>query len=76
MRNVRRWVLVTLIASVLAVPPAFAEDQQPTRQEPQTYESPLLALLFLPVTVLVKMASVFRPESTASEDKSAGTPRD
>jgi hypothetical protein len=76
MRNLRRRAAVALIASALTAGPAHAEEREGTKREPQTYESPLVSLLFLPVTLLVKMASVFRPEPNAPEERSAGTPRD
>jgi hypothetical protein len=61
---------VALIASALTADPVRADDREGTKQDAQTYESPLISLLFLPVTVLVKMASVFRPEPTSPEDTS------
>jgi len=45
-----------------------AEDEDRARKEQggPTYESPVLSLLFLPVNLLIKMASVFGPGSAPS----------
>jgi hypothetical protein len=63
-----RILVVALLLGFLA-PGAFAADseEERRRREPQTYESPLFSLLVLPVTVLLKMASVFEPEKSKGE---------
>ena len=65
-----RKVRALLLAMLLVAPVAFAEEAEtPTeRRDPgaPTYESPVLSLLFLPVNLLIKMASVFGPDSSSS----------
>jgi hypothetical protein len=56
--------IASLLASLVLAGPALAtEDTQSQRSESQTYESPVLSLLLLPVNVLIKIASVFRPSN-------------
>jgi hypothetical protein len=55
--------IASLLAWITLAGPALAADeQQSQRRESQSYESPVLSLLLLPVNVLIKMASVFGPE--------------
>ena len=59
---------VTLLLALLLAAPGLraAEDAVERKKEPgPTYESPVLSLLFLPVNVLIKMASVFAPQDSA-----------
>jgi hypothetical protein len=52
--------IASLLACIaLAAPTLAAEDTQSQRSDPPSYESPVLSLLLLPVTMLIKMASVF-----------------
>ena len=54
--------IALLLVWMAVVTPVLAEEQNESRRkEPQTYESPVLSLLLLPVNVLIKMASVFGP---------------
>lgn len=53
--------LATLLLFLLtAGPGAAGAPERP--QEPPHYESPIVALLFLPVTVLLKIAEVVSPD--------------
>jgi len=56
--------IASLLAWITLAGPALAADEQQShRTESQGYESPVLSLLLLPVSVLIKMASVFGPEN-------------
>jgi hypothetical protein len=56
-------MIALAVLLLLAAPRCFAGDEERDRQkQPQTYESPILSLLFLPANVLIKMASVFGPK--------------
>jgi len=47
---------------LFAAASSAGDDADDHRKAPEpTYESPVLSLLFLPVNVLIKMASVFSP---------------
>lgn len=68
---------VLLLSFLLSVPAAFAADDDKAEQKQAgtpTYESPILSLLFLPVNLLIKMASITGPKSssTASQGSSSG----
>ena len=69
---------VTLLLALLLAAPGLraAEDAQEQKREPApTYQSPILSLLFLPVNVLIKMASVFAPQDSAKAPRdSSGSP--
>jgi hypothetical protein len=63
-----------LLAALLLVAPAArggdeAEERKKT-SEP-TYESPVLSLLFLPVNLLIRMASVLGPEDSHKPSRDA-----
>ncbi len=70
--------IALLLVWMAIVMPVLAEEQnEPRRKEPQTYESPVLSLLLLPVNVLIKMASVFgptEPDKTAHGAAAADSP--
>ncbi len=57
-------VLATVEGS-LAVEPEPRRPAEPRAGEVQTYESPILSLLLLPVNLLIKAASVLGPEEKA-----------
>ena len=63
----RRTVALLLAALLLTAPTVRGgdDDSDKTRKpgEP-TYESPVLSLLFLPVNLLIRMASVFGPDDS------------
>ena len=66
---------ILLVSALLCGPAAFAEEEKQTPQERRdpaapTYESPVLSLLFLPVNLLIKMASVFGPDQSSSSQGS------
>jgi len=61
---VRTVALVLLLAFTRPALGANEVSSDDQRQAP-TYESPVLSLLFLPVNLLIKMASVFGPEDSA-----------
>lgn len=62
----RRVVGIALAAVLLVSPAGFAaEDDREQARQTQTYESPLLSLLLLPVTLLIRMASVLGPDDSA-----------
>ena len=66
---------VTLLLALLLAAPGLraAEDAVERKKEPgPTYESPVLSLLFLPVNVLIKMASVFAPQDSKAPRDSSG----
>ena len=69
---------VTLLLALLLAAPGLraAEDTEERKREPApTYQSPILSLLFLPVNVLIKMASVFAPQDSAKAPRdSSGSP--
>lgn len=66
-----KWKIALLLAWIAVAAPVLAADEpESRRQESETYESPVLSLLLLPVNVLIKISSVFGPGET---DKS---PRD
>ncbi len=57
-----------LVASLAS---AAADDaDRESSQGAQTYESPILSLLLLPVTMLIKMASVLGPEESGTTPRS------
>ena len=71
MRKLTSFILfVALSTAPLA---SAAEPQTKEAKDPSapTYESPIVSLLFLPVNLLIKAASVMAPSST---DKSSATP--
>ena len=57
----KRTIASLLAWIVLAGPAMAAEDAQSRQAESQTYESPVLSLLLLPVNMLMRIASVFAP---------------
>jgi len=60
---------VLLLSFLLCAPAAFAAEDDKAEQKQAgapTYESPILSLLFLPVNLLIKMASITGPSSTSS----------
>jgi len=68
--RIRRVRVATLLLLVLALSPPTVRaaesgtEERPRRATDTTYESPILSLLLLPVTVLVKMASVFATDGS------------
>jgi hypothetical protein len=57
--------IALLLAWIAVTAPALAtEEPESRRKESETYESPVLSLLLLPVNVLIKIASVFGPGET------------
>jgi hypothetical protein len=67
-------LLLVLVLGAAAV--GIADESEERRKAPApTYESPVLSLLFLPVNVLIKMASVFAPaEPPKASRESSGSP--
>jgi hypothetical protein len=67
---------ITALAAValmlVALASAADDDERSRKQSGPTYESPVLTLLFLPVNLLIKMASVFGPDSSGRPQ--AGAP--
>jgi hypothetical protein len=62
--------LTGLLFSVLCAPPAWTAEPEAENNRPaerQTYESPVLSLILLPVNVLIKMASLFGPNEAAKK---------
>ena len=60
---------VLLLSFLLCAPASFAADDDKAEQKQPgapTYESPILSLLFLPVNLLIKMASITGPSSSSS----------
>lgn len=60
--------LTGLLLSVLCARPARSAEPAADGSaavERQTYESPVLSLILLPVNVLIKMASLFGPDESA-----------
>lgn len=64
--------LCALAAVLLEIAPARgAEERSPREGETPRYESPLVSILLLPVTVLLGIASVFRPDEPPPPRESA-----
>jgi hypothetical protein len=64
------------VVLALAAPTFAGEEARPATREPPHYESPIVSLLFLPVTLLIKIAEVVSPEpapkaSTGTESPAA-----
>jgi hypothetical protein len=75
MRKVTSFILfVALSTTPLA---SAAEPQTTEAKDPNapTYESPILSLLFLPVNLLIKAASVMGPSSTEKPSATPTSPR-
>ena len=75
MKRPSRWIAVAVLGALSTMPVALARAVEPVEKpkEPPSYESPLVAILFLPVTVLLKIAEVVSPDaprSGGSEEKS------
>jgi len=72
-----RKATILLLAFLVCVPFAFAADDDAKEQKQPgtpTYESPILSLLFLPVNLLIKMASVMpKPSQTSSQPAPSGS---
>ena len=68
-----RKAMVLLVSFLVCAPLSFAADDD-TKDEKQpgapTYESPILSLLFLPVNLLIKMASVM-PKAPDTQSRTA-----
>jgi len=67
---------VLLLAFLLCALASFAGDDDKAEQKQPgapTYESPILSLLFLPVNLLIKMASITGPKSTSTPSPAAGS---
>ena len=73
--NVTKKAAVLLLSFLLAAPASFAADDDKTEEQKQpgapTYESPILSLLFLPVNLLIKMASITGPKSPSGSSTAA-----
>jgi hypothetical protein len=68
----KKAIIFVLVAALSTAPLTSAAEPQPTEsKDPNapTYQSPILSLLFLPVNLLIKMASVMG--STSAEKSSA-----
>lgn len=67
-----RWrsAIAVLVAGALLAGSASAiageKERDRSGESADHYESPILSLLFLPVTVLIRMASVFAPAESAT----------
>jgi hypothetical protein len=75
MKRPSRWIAVAVLGalSTLLVSLARADEPAEKPKEPPHYESPIVAILFLPVTVLLKIAEVVSPDaprSGGSDEKS------
>jgi hypothetical protein len=67
-------LLAVLLLTAPTVRGADDDSEKPRKPGEPTYESPVLSLLFLPVNLLIRMASVFGPgESQKSTRDSAGS---
>jgi hypothetical protein len=66
----KRKIALLLAWIAVAAPALAAEEPESRRKDSETYESPVLSLLLLPVNVLIKIASMFGPGETdkASRD--------
>lgn len=60
----KKMIALLLVWTALAAPSLAAEESESRQKESETYESPILSLLLLPVNLLIKMASVFGPSET------------
>ena len=72
----KKLVVVISLLALSAVPVFSAQDEEPREQKESgapTYESPDLSLLFLPVNLLIKMASITGPKSTSTPSPAAGS---
>lgn len=65
----RKLVILSVLSVLLALSSTSLaeEERREGAKESQTYESPVLSLLLLPVTVLIRMASVFEPAGGAGK---------
>lgn len=70
----KKVAIFALLVALSAAPIASAAEQPPPAESKDpnapTYQSPILSLLFLPVNLLIKMASVMGPPSA---EKSSAT---
>jgi hypothetical protein len=69
---------ITALSSMLLIllRPAAArcdgKDPESSQRQPESYESPVLSLLLLPVNVLIKMASFFGTDESPKNDGEGG----
>ena len=73
-RSIRAITVLALTGFLVSSGPALrAEEASEKTGEPPNYQNPIVSLLFLPVTVLLKIAEVVSPDaqqSAGSDDKS------
>jgi hypothetical protein len=51
------------------------KEAESSERQPESYESPVLSLLLLPVNLLIKMASLLGTDESPSKDDSSGAPQ-
>lgn len=75
MEFIRRFRFAALVVVLALAAPAFGGDETRTAtKEPPHYESPIVSLLFLPVTLLIKIAEVVSPEPAPKAGTGAESP--
>ena len=73
----RRFRVAALAAVLALAAPTFAgEETRAATREPPHYESPIVSLLFLPVTLLIKIAEVVSPEPAPEASTGTESPAD
>ena len=60
-------ILALVTLATAGTPLARAEESSEKSSSPPNYQNPVVALLFLPVTVLLKIAEVVSPDAKRSE---------
>jgi hypothetical protein len=74
----RRIAALSSLLLILLRPAAARCDEKEAesgQRQPESYESPILSLLLLPVNLLIKMASLLGADESPSNDGSDGAPK-
>lgn len=67
-------VSIVLLSMILASVGGAESEPAQRPEERQTYESPVLSLILLPVNLLIKMASLLGSEPPAKQGAPSSTP--
>jgi hypothetical protein len=67
----RRWLLAFALTLILRSHVIAGEDAERRERGEPTYKSPVVTLLLLPVTLLIRVARVFEPERERSGGRDA-----
>lgn len=59
-------IRMVIAIAILIAGAARADETKPRDREEKTYESPIVSLLFLPVTLLIRIATAIAPQPAGS----------